>query len=78
MKRSRILLAVCMFVPIAAHAETPKDRTVAAIEEAGCVLEASNMNEVLDGLGLSDDDTPEGEASGYRRIQNYDQATGYP
>ena len=56
MKRLRILLAVCMFVPIAAHAETPKDRTVAAIEEAGCVLEASNMNEVLDGLGLSDDE----------------------
>lgn len=56
MKRSRILLAVCMFAPIAAHAETPKDRTVAAIEEAGCVLEASNMNEVLDGLGLRDDE----------------------
>lgn len=56
MKLSRILLAACMFAPLAAHAETPKHRAVAAIEEAGCVLDASNMNKVLDGLGLSDEE----------------------
>ena len=56
MKISRILLAACMFVPLAAHAKTPKDRTVAAIEEAGCVLDASNVNEVLDGLGLGEEE----------------------
>lgn len=56
MKLSHILLAACMFAPLAAHAETPKDRTVAVIEEAGCVLDASNVNEVLDGLGLSDEE----------------------
>ena len=56
MKLSRILLATCMFAPLAVHAETPKHRTVAVIEEAGCVLDASNVNEVLDGLGLSDEE----------------------
>jgi hypothetical protein len=56
MKLSRILLATCMFAPLAVHAETPKHRTVAVIEEAGCVLDRSNINEILDGLALSDEE----------------------
>lgn len=56
MKLWRILLAACMLAPQAVHAETPKDRTVAVIEEAGCVVDTSNVNEVLDGLGLSEEE----------------------
>ncbi|KPP83659.1 MAG: hypothetical protein HLUCCA08_07620 [Rhodobacteraceae bacterium HLUCCA08] len=40
----------------AAHAETPKEQIVAAIEAAGCVADRSHITESLDGPGLADDD----------------------
>lgn len=57
MKHAILLLAACMTQTVtAAHAETPRERTVAAIEAAGCVVDGSNVNEVLDGLALSDEE----------------------
>ncbi|WP_333712746.1 hypothetical protein [Yoonia sp.] len=47
-------LACIAAIATAGHAETPKERTVAAIEAAGCSIDDTNVNEVLDGLGLSD------------------------
>ncbi|KQI73015.1 hypothetical protein AN191_03700 [Loktanella sp. 5RATIMAR09] len=50
------LFTVCIAASAsAAHAETPKERTVAAIEAAGCTIDDANINEVLDNLGLSDE-----------------------
>lgn len=56
MKLMHILLAGFLAAAATAHAQTPKERTVAAIEQAGCVVDGSNVNEVLDGLALSDDE----------------------
>lgn len=57
MTRASLLVAACIAATAtAAHAETPKERTVAAIEAAGCTVEGSNVNEVLDGLGLSEEE----------------------
>jgi hypothetical protein len=57
MKNASRLLAACIAGTVtAAHAETPRERTVAAIEAAGCTVDGSNVNEVLDGLGLSDEE----------------------
>lgn len=42
-------------IATAGHAETQKERTVAAIEAAGCTIDEANINEVLDNLGLSDE-----------------------
>lgn len=48
-------LAFCVVsFAVPALAETAREHTVAAIEGAGCIVDSSNVNEVLDGLGLSD------------------------
>ncbi|MFD2858309.1 hypothetical protein ACFSZS_31060 [Seohaeicola zhoushanensis] len=54
MTRTSIPLAFCiagLLTP--AFAETARERTVTAIEAAGCTVDGSNVNDVLDGLGLS-------------------------
>ncbi|WP_099828003.1 hypothetical protein [Oceaniglobus indicus] len=57
MTRSLLLLAACLCASVTtANADTPRDRTVAAIEAAGCVVDGTNVNDVLDGLALSDDE----------------------
>lgn len=55
MRTKLIPLAFCVAcIAPPALAETARERTVAAIEAAGCVVDGSNVNDVLDGLGLSD------------------------
>ena len=55
MTRTSIPLAFCVVGLLTpALAETARERTVAAIEAAGCVVDGANVNDVLDGLGLSD------------------------
>ncbi|PVA05581.1 hypothetical protein [Thalassorhabdomicrobium marinisediminis] len=57
MTKISLLLTACIAATVtAAHAETPKERTVAAIEAAGCKVDDTNIDTVLDGLGLSDED----------------------
>lgn len=56
MTKTFLLFAACVAASgTTAHAETPKERTVSAIETAGCTVDDTNINEVLDGLGLSDE-----------------------
>ena len=55
MTRTFISPAFCMMGLLTpALAETARERTVAAIEAAGCVVDSSNVNNALNGLGLSD------------------------
>lgn len=55
MTRTSIPLAFCVVGLLTpALAETARERAVAAIEAAGCVVDSSNVNDVLSGLGLSD------------------------
>lgn len=57
MKPTAILLIASLSACSAdIQTETPRERTVAAIEAAGCVVDGSNVNEVLDGLALSDEE----------------------
>ncbi|MGX0978526.1 ribosomal protein L12E/L44/L45/RPP1/RPP2 [Roseovarius sp. MBR-51] len=50
-----LFLACIAAIATAGHAETQKERTVAAIEAAGCTIDDTNINAVLNGLGLSDE-----------------------
>lgn len=57
MKNASLLFAAFITGSVtAAHAETPRERTVAAIEAAGCTVDGSNVNEILDGLALSEEE----------------------
>lgn len=51
---------VCFAATFALHgpawAQSAKDRVIAAIEAAGCELDGSNIDQVLNPLNISDDD----------------------
>lgn len=54
-RTSLLFVASIASATAAAYAESPKERTVAAIEAAGCTVDDTNIDAVLDGLGLSDE-----------------------
>jgi hypothetical protein len=54
--RSLICLAAGLVINGPAWAQGAKDRVIAAIEAAGCELDGSNIDEVLNPLNISDED----------------------
>jgi hypothetical protein len=54
--RSLICLSAALVINGAAWAQNAKDRVIAAIEAAGCELDGSNIDEVLNPLNISDED----------------------
>lgn len=49
-----LLTSLALYGP--AWAQSAKDRVIAAIEAAGCELDGSNIDEVLNPLNISDED----------------------
>lgn len=54
--RSLICLLAGLVINGPAWAQSAKDRVIAAIEAAGCELDGSNIDEVLNPLNISDED----------------------
>ena len=53
---SVVVLTFALALNGPAWAQSTKDRLIAAIETAGCELDGSNIDQVLDPLNISDED----------------------